>query len=107
MEIKRTEKGKITIFHLIGEIDLYCSQDFKEQIKGALAEGKRSIILDCTELSYIDSSGIGVLISLLTTLRKSGGDLVLCALQSTVRSVIHYTKLEGFQPIEDTLEEPL
>ena len=107
MQIKREDRGDISIHSLSGEMDLYSSQEVREWIRESLTDGHNNIILDCNGMSYIDSSGIGVLISLFTTLRKRGGQLILCSLQSSVQSVINFTKLSGFLKISNNLEEAL
>ncbi len=107
MTITRIDRDRTAIFTLVGEMDLYCSREVKEKIGEALEDGFRRIILDCRDLSYLDSSGIGVLISLLTSLRKQGGSLILCSLTSTVRAVIELTKLTGFLPVASSINEAL
>lgn len=53
-----------------GEIDIYTAGSFKESVENAIDDGNKQIILDLSELSYIDSTGIGVLIEL----RKEGAE---------------------------------
>ncbi|QEN08714.1 STAS domain-containing protein [Oceanispirochaeta crateris] len=105
MVVSKEISGNAAIYHLNGEMDLYTSQSVREQIKEALTDGFKRIILNCKGLEYIDSSGIGVLISLFTTLRKKGGTMCLCSLTKPVESVISFTKLNGFLDITKTLEE--
>lgn len=107
MQVKREDRGALSIYRMSGEMDLYSSQEVREQIRESLTDGHDHIILECGDMSYIDSSGIGVLISLFTTLRKKGGQLILCNLQSSVQSVINFTKLTGFLQISGSLEEAL
>ena len=107
MEIRSEKKGNTVIYHLGGEMDMYTSSEARDQIREGLDNGFKQMILNCPDLSYIDSSGVGVLISLFTSLRKKNGSLYLCALQKTVYSVISFTKLTGFLFITDTLEEAL
>jgi anti-anti-sigma factor len=107
MQVKREDRGEISIYRLSGEMDLYSSQEVRERIRESLTDGRDHIILECGDMSYIDSSGIGVLISLFTTLRKKGGQLILCSLQASVQSVINFTKLTGFLKVSDSLEEAL
>ncbi len=107
MDVKRRDIGRTAVYELTGEMDLYTSQEVRELIREALSDGLKRIVLDCKDLEYIDSSGIGVLISLFTTLRKKGGKLSLCSLNNHVESVINFTKLNGFLHITSTLEEAL
>ncbi len=107
MQVRREDRQGLSIYNMTGEMDLYSSQEIREQIRESLTDGIKNIILDCGGMSYIDSSGIGVLISLFTTLRKKGGQLILCNLQPSVQSVISFTKLTGFLQISDSLEEAL
>ncbi len=107
MDVKKEKIGNTRIFHLSGEMDLYTSSDVREVIRKPLDQGAKKIVLNCQEMTYIDSSGVGVLISLFTTLRKKKGQLYLCGLQPSVYSVISFTKLTGFLSITETLEEAL
>jgi len=107
VEAKRQDIGSTAVYYLNGEMDLYTSQEVRECIREALSDGIKKIILDCSNLEYIDSSGIGVLISLFTTLRKKGGKLSLCNLNKSVEQVIKFTKLNGFLHITKTLEEAI
>ena len=69
------------------------SREFKDRIC-ALVHGRAcQIIVDLTNVDFIDSSGLGALISALKILRGNGGDLVLCSMSHQVRSVFEITRL--------------
>ena len=107
MEINRRESGEIVIFDINGEIDLYNAPEIKENIKEEMNKTKVNIIINLDKVSYIDSSGIGVLISSLSNLKKVGGALKLINVYASVRKVFELTKLTSFFDIYDSEADAL
>ena len=68
-----------------------------EQIRGAFKDlvndGKKYIIVDLKKVEWINSTGLGILISGYTSVRKAGGDLVLCNVGDRIDSILYVTKL--------------
>jgi anti-sigma B factor antagonist len=77
--------GKLTI----GEPVLL----LRETLRSSVTEGERKFILNLGEVSYIDSSGLGELVSSYTTIRNKGGDVKLLKLTSKTRDLLQMTKL--------------
>ncbi len=69
------------------------SARFKRAIRELIDEGHRQVILDCEEVAFIDSQGLGALISSLKILRAEGGDLKLANVPEPVDTVLRITKL--------------
>lgn len=107
MEINRRESGEIIIFDINGEIDLYNAPEIKEKIKEEMNKNKVNIVINLDKVSYIDSSGIGVLISSLSNLKKVGGALKLINVYASVRKVFELTKLTSFFDIYDSETDAL
>lgn len=107
MEINKREKNGIVILDINGEIDLYNAPDIKDNIKVLIDEGKRQIIINLEKVSYIDSSGIGVLISSLSNLKKVGGALKIINVYASVKKVFELTKLTSFFDIFDGEDEAI
>jgi anti-sigma B factor antagonist len=107
MEISRRESGEIIIFDINGEIDLYNAPEIKDKIKEEMNKNKVNIVINLDKVSYIDSSGIGVLISSLSNLKKVGGALKLINVYASVRKVFELTKLTSFFDIYDGETEAL
>lgn len=101
MEINRRESGEIVVFDINGEIDLYNAPEIKDKIKEEMNKNKVNIVINLDKVSYIDSSGIGVLISSLSNLKKVGGALKLINVYASVRKVFELTKLTSFFDIYD------
>jgi len=107
MEVSRRESGDIVIFDVTGEIDLYNAPTIKEMVRQEIEKGKVNLVVNLDKVSYIDSSGIGVLISSLSNLKKVGGGLKLANVYASVRKVFELTKLTGFFDIYDSVENAI
>ena len=102
MEINTTEIDDIPVVRLSGELNLYNAPQLKSHLHGMADEGKSRIVLNLEELEHIDSSGIGVLISAMTRLKKDGGQLKLAAVSGSVRMLLNLTKLHNLFEIHET-----
>ncbi len=108
MDIQTRESGNnVVIFDINGEIDLYNAPDIKKNIKEKMDQGKNNIIVNLDKVSYIDSSGIGVLISSLSQLKKVGGGLKIINVYASVKKVFELTKLTSFFDIYETEQEAI
>ena len=107
MEIKNRTVDGIAVLDINGEIDLYNAPEIKETIKKQMDGGLKKVIINLDNVSYIDSSGIGALISSLSNLKKVGGGLKIIKINDTVRKVFELTKLTSFFEIYDSEDEAL
>jgi anti-sigma B factor antagonist len=96
MEIKERDESGMVILDIIGEIDLYNAPDIKSFILKKIENQKYNIIINLQEVSYIDSSGIGALISSLSNLKKYQGFLKITNIHDSVKKVFELTKLTSF-----------
>jgi anti-sigma B factor antagonist len=94
MTFKTREVGGVTIVDLSGKITLgEGGITLREEVRKLLAEGKKKIVLNLAEVNYIDSSGLGELVSAYTAVKNAGGELKLLNLTSKVRDLLVITKL--------------
>ena len=107
MEITQRENGGIVILDIQGEIDLYNAPEIKDNIQKLIEAQKYNIIINLEKVSYIDSSGIGALISSLSNLKKYQGGLKIINVYASVKKVFELTKLTSFFEIYDSEEEAL
>jgi anti-sigma B factor antagonist len=105
VEIKTRVVDGIVILDIDGEIDLYNAPEIKDTIKQQMDGGHKKIIINLENVSYIDSSGIGALISSLSNLKKIGGGLKIMHVYDSVRKVFELTKLTSFFEIYDSEDE--
>jgi anti-sigma B factor antagonist len=82
-------------------------QELKHQFLDEIARGERKFLLDLTGTDYIDSSGLGVLVSLSKKIREAGGELRLAGLNEDLRTLFELTKLDTIFILTSTRDEAL
>ena len=82
------------VLALEGEIDLHESPHVKEKLEPLLAHKLPRIVVDLTGVSYIDSSGLALFIEALQRVQGYGGQLALCGLAASVRTIFEIARLD-------------
>jgi len=102
MKASNRQVSGITVVDLSGRITLgEGSTVLREAVKDLLAKGQRKILLNLGDVTYIDSSGIGELVSAFTSVRNQGGDLKLLKLTKKVHDLLQITKLYTVFDVKD------
>ncbi|MBP5488195.1 MAG: STAS domain-containing protein [Bacteroidales bacterium] len=91
MEVKIERENGVVTARLIGRLDTPASQEVAPQIDGLAADAAGTIILDCTELSYISSSGLRIFLSLRKAAAEKGGKVIVRNISNEIRSVFMMT----------------
>ena len=102
MKFKTRQVDGVTILDLSGRITLgEGSVTLREAVQDALAKGDKHILLNLGNVDYIDSSGIGELVSAFTSVKNSGGELKLLHLTKKVHDLLQITKLYTVFDVKD------
>jgi anti-sigma B factor antagonist len=107
MAFTLSRQGDITVVDVDGQLIVGNRQDLKQRVLDELEGGERRFLIDFTETGYIDSSGLGVLVSLSKKIREQGGELRLSSLNEDLRTLFELTKLDTLFRIADSREEGL
>ncbi|GIU80990.1 MAG: anti-sigma factor antagonist [Acidobacteria bacterium] len=108
LNISERQAGDVTILDLTGRITIgEGSVALRTAIRRLLSEGKKNILLNLGGVSYIDSSGIGELVSSFTTVKKEGGSLKLLNLTQKVQDLLAITKLLTVFDVYENEDEAL
>jgi anti-sigma B factor antagonist len=99
MSFSLEHSNDVTIVTVQGQLVVTNRQDFKQMVLDAMEQGARTVIVDFTDASYIDSSGLGALVSLSRRLRDAGGDLRLVGLSDELRTLFELTRLDALFPL--------
>ncbi len=94
LTIASREVDGVTVLDLSGRITLgEGSVQLREAIRDLIGKGSKNILLNLGDVSYIDSSGLGELVSAFTTSKNQGANLKLLGLTKKVKDVLQLTKL--------------
>ena len=94
MKLKTRQVDGVTILDCSGRITLgEGSVQLRDAVRDLLSKGSKQILLNLGDVTYIDSSGIGELVSAFTTVRNQGGDLKLLNLTKKIHDLLQITKL--------------
>ncbi len=105
MEIKEQKQGEIVILDLIGQIDVNSSQEFQEKFTEIVSRKEKFVILECSNLSYVSSSGLRVFLMFLKHMNQIGGKLVLSTMPEVMFEVFEISGFDSIFTITDTLDE--
>lgn len=94
------------IIELHGELDQSTLPNTEKQIIAFLADfGRKYLILDLTDLKFINSEGIGFIVSMHTKLAKKGKNLILCGMQGNVKDVFEVIGMSKMLPVYKNIAE--
>ena len=96
-----------TVVRVGDTLDASNAEAAKAHFRTLVEQGARRLVVDLSGLGFIDSSGLGALVTALKTARAVGGDVRLCCLKPQVRSIFQLTRLDKVFTILDTVEEVL
>lgn len=108
LNINERQAGDVTVLDMSGKITIgEGSVALRTAIRRLLEEGKKRILLNLAGVSYIDSSGIGELVSSYTAINKEGGQLKLLNLTQKIKDLLTITKLLTVFDVYDNEAEAL
>ncbi len=103
----RKHPGGVVVVEVDGQLIVGNRQELKQKVLDALEAGSRKFLIDFTKTGYIDSSCLGVLVSLSKKIRDEGGDLRLAGLNDDLKTLFELTKLDILFAITDSASEAL
>jgi anti-sigma B factor antagonist len=108
MDLKTETSGNIKIIFVREErLDAHNSEELKTEMNHIFESGTKDVLIDLKEVRFIDSSGLGVLVSGFKNASTRQGSLKLCGLQTQVRSMFELTRLHRVFDIYQTVDEAL
>jgi len=84
----------VLVVGVVGQLVVGNRQEFKQSVLDEVERGARRVLVDFTETGYVDSSGLGALVSLNKRLREVGGEMRLTALNEDMRTLFELTRLD-------------
>lgn len=108
MELKQFDKGNVTVIQLEGKLmggpD---ATQLHESLHKLINADIKNVVIDLKGVDWINSSGLGILISGLTTVRNSGGNLCLAHASEKIKNILNITKLSSVFSSYDKIDEAI
>ena len=94
MEIEQRPSGDVMILDLKGKLTIGSGDELlKDKIHSLIQQGQRNLLLNLAAVPYVDSAGLGAIVSSYTTVSRDGGSLKLLGLTSRIEDLLAITKL--------------
>jgi anti-anti-sigma factor len=100
MEVIINKENNVSTVQLIGRLDTPASQEVSEQLEPLMTNASGTIVLDCTEMSYISSSGLRIFLSLRKAAASQGGKIIVRNISDDIRQVFMMTGFLNLFEIE-------
>jgi anti-sigma B factor antagonist len=94
-----------TVIAVRGEVDLFTAPELKQAVGDAIGEGRTRVVVDLAETTFLDSSGLGVLVGALQRLRDCGGALGIVNVDAAISRTFSITGLDQILAIRETRDE--
>lgn len=108
MEISERSDGKVTILNLTGKVTLGEGDVLlKDKLHSLLNQGRKDVLLNLAQVSYVDSAGLGAIVSAYTTMTREGGSLKLANVTKKLQDLLSITKLLTVFDTFDSEDEAL
>ena len=107
--VKIEKKGDVTVisFENLSKLNILVAQDVKEELKPHINQPNARLLLSLDGVDYVDSSGFGVLLSVLRSAKKNKSKFRMCNISPEIMELIRLLKLDSIFEIDNSLEESL
>jgi anti-sigma B factor antagonist len=107
MKVNAESQGGATIISPEGDVDLGRSPTLRTSLRQAQTSKPQRLIVDLSQVDYMDSSGVATLVEALQNARKSGTKMVLCGLKDRVRSIFEIARLDTVFTIAESRDKAM
>ena len=105
-DLNMTDVNECKVFHLHGRLmDQQQADRLMHALEEELASGHHQVVLDMSQLQYMNSTGLNIVIGLLTKTRNAGGEVMIAGMSQGVRQLFLVTKLDSVFTILPTVDE--
>jgi anti-sigma B factor antagonist len=99
MRYKQEDRGGDTFLEIEGTLDAVTAPELRTVVEQLVSDKKKSVVLDLSSLRLIDSSGVGVIVSLFKRIRAQGGQVKIVGLRDQPRAIFRLLRLDRVFPV--------
>lgn len=104
LQLSTRQEGRVAVVSAAGEIDVFSAPDLDAHLVALQDDGSAQLVVDLARVTFLDSTGLGVLVKALKRARESGGWIRLVVTTDRIRKIFDITGLDASMPIFDTPE---
>lgn len=104
ISVTTSEAGEVHIVHVAGEIDVTSAAVLRDALEALIADGRRRLTLDLTDVTFLDSTGLGIVVGRLKRLARHGGTMTVAASHERVLRVFNITGLDRLLQIRPDVD---
>lgn len=99
--------NEVKVMRPLGRLDVTTAADFRRQVNdiASIANPPKYLLVDLQEITFMDSSGLGALVSALKSIRNSNGEMVICSANDQVQMLFELTSMTKIFKIYSTIDE--
>ncbi len=101
MDISKTKESNLMVVAINGRLDTTNYMELDKELDSLVSSGEQNILIDCTDMNYISSSGLRVFLVYLKKMRSEGGKITLCGMQTMIKEVF---SISGFTSLFNIYE---
>lgn len=105
LSVEPRVEGDVAILHVAGEVDVYTAPSLRERLVDLVADGHVKIVVDMSDVDFLDSTGLGVLVGGLKRVRSQDGALAIVCTAERILKIFTITGLDTVFSIHATVEE--
>lgn len=105
LEFNREDREHVVVLQLKGNLDALTAPELRPTIDELVSSRKTQVVFDLGELTLIDSSGVGAIVSLFKRVRLLGGDVKIACLSNQPKEIFRLLRLDRAFELCDTVDE--
>jgi anti-sigma B factor antagonist len=107
LQLATRHEGDVSVVSAQGEVDVFTAPGLDTELDALIAAGSARLVVDLSEVAFLDSTGLGVLVKALKHAREAGGWLHLVVTSDRIRKIFEITGLDASIPIFDTAQDAI
>ena len=107
LQLATRHEGDVAVVSALGEVDVFSAPGLDSELDALIAAGSSRLVVDLSEVAFLDSTGLGVLVKALKHAREADGWLHLVVTSDRIRKIFEITGLDASIPIFDTAQDAI
>jgi anti-sigma B factor antagonist len=107
LSVERRSESSVSVVSVAGEVDVHSAPRLREGVSAELTPGASAVVVDLSEVGFLDSTGLGALVSARTTAGERGVLMPVVCTSERIRKLVTITGLDGVFDLHTSLDEAL